>query len=310
LLEAMNIDARRVWLRQLPETEPSGTDGRHVDEWGIEYVKCGAHVQQTGWPLREAGLREIERYPSPVVADPRRIEGLREEARRLREQGRHAVIGRSPTSGIFEVGCALRGMDQYFMDLIDNPPLIEALSEKILASQMELYGLYLDTCGEFLDVIETGDDYGSAMGPLISPACFRRLLKPYRTRLNAFIKRKAPHIRIFHHTCGSIRLLLPDLIETGVDILNPVQPVAGMEPGRLTREVGRDICFHGAVDTISVLRGSVEQVRGAARRLCQEFTGGSWIVAPANHIQDDIPPENICALYDTICEVYPLCINL
>jgi uroporphyrinogen decarboxylase len=302
LLEVLDIDARRVWLRQLPDTEPSGADGRHIDEWGIEYFKCGAHVQQVGWPLREAGVQELERYPSPDVRDPRRIGGLRDEARRLREEGRHAVIGRSATPGIFEVGCALRGMDRYLMDMIDNPALIEALNEKILASQMELYGLYLDTCGEFLDVIETGDDYGSATGPLMSPACFRRLIKPYRARLNACIKSKAPHVRIFHHTCGSIRLLLPDLIETGIDILNPVQPVASMEPARLTREFGRDICFHGAVDTISVLRGSAENLRRMVRQLCRDFADASWVVAPANHVQNDVPPENVCALYEAVQE--------
>lgn len=304
LLEAMDIDARRVWLRQLPETEPAAADGRIVDDWGIEHAKCGSHFQQVSWPLREAGLREIEAYPAPVVNDPRRIEGLREESRRLREEGRHAVIGRSATMGFFEIGCALRGMEQYFMDMVDDPALIEALNERILNSQMEMYGLYLDTCGDYLDVIETGDDYGSGTGPLVSPAAFRRLLKPYRARLNAFIKRKAPHIRIFHHTCGNVRLLIPDLIEIGVDVLNPVQPVPGMEPARLVREFGRDICFHGAADTIRMLCGSTEDVRRGVRQLCQDFSGGSWIVAPANHFQNDIPAENVCALYDTVREFY------
>lgn len=304
LLEAMDIDARRVWLRQLPETEPAAVGGRQVDDWGIEHLKCDSHFQQVSWPLREAGLRKIEAYPMPVIQDPRRTEGLREEARRLREEGRYAIIGRSATMGFFEIGCALRGMEQYCMDMIDDPVLIEALNEKILNSQMELYGLYLDTCGDYLDVIETGDDYGSGTGPLVSPALFRRLLKPYRARLNAFIKQKAPHIRIFHHTCGNVRLLIPDLIEIGIDVLNPIQPVPGMEPARLVREFGRDICFHGAVDTIKMLRGSTEGVRQGVRQLCKDFSGGFWIVASANHLQDDIPTENLCALYDTVREFY------
>ena len=192
------------------------------------------------------------------------------------------------------------------MDMVDDSALIEALNERILNLQMDLYGIYLDACGEYLDVIETGDDYGSGTGPLISPAVFRRLLKPYRTRMNAFIRKKAPHIRIFHHTCGNVRLLLPDLIETGIDVLNPVQPVPGMEPAELVREFGRDLCFHGAVDTIKVLRGGTDDVRQGVRQLCKDFSGGHWIVASANHLQDDIPAGNVCTLYDTVREIYEI----
>lgn len=304
LLEALDIDARRVWLRQLPETEPPVAGGRFADDWGIEHEKCGQHFQQVSWPLRDADLKGIERYTVRNIRDPRRVEGLREQAAELRRQGGNAVIGRSATMGFFEVGCALRGMEQYLMDLIDCPEIIEALNEKVLNLQMELYGLYLDACGEFLDVIETGDDYGSSTGPLISPACFRRLVKPYRARLNAFIRKKAPHLRIFHHTCGNVRMLIRDLVEIGVDVLNPVQPVRGMEPAGLAREFGRDICFHGAVDTIRTLRGSVVQVREATRKLCEDFAGAPWIVAPANHLQDDIPAENVVALYETVKDFY------
>lgn len=304
LLAALDIDARRVWLRQLPETEPSAEDGSVTDDWGIRHAKHSGHFQQVNWPLRNAGLREIEAYTVSSIRDPRRIEGLREEARKLHEEEQYAVIGRSATMGFFEIGCALRGMEEYLMDMMDEPVLIEALNEKILNLQMDLYGIYLDACGEFLDVIETGDDYGSGTGPLISPDTFRRLLKPYRTRMNAFIKQKAPHIRIFHHTCGNVWPLLQDLIETGIDVLNPVQPVPGMEPARLVREFGPDLCFHGGVDTIKLLRGSTGDVRQGVRQLCKDFSGGHWIVSSANHFQDDIPPENVCALFDAVKEFH------
>lgn len=304
LLEALAIDARRVWLRQLPETEPPAGGGRFADDWGVEHEKCGNHFQQVSWPLRDAELKDIERYTVAHIRDPRRVQGLREEAAALRRQGHAAVIGRSATMGFFEVGCALRGMETYLMDLIERPTLIEALNEKILGLQMELYGLYLDACGEFLDMIETGDDYGGGTGPLVSPDCFRRMLKPYRARMNEFIRKKAPHIRIFHHTCGNVRRLIPDLVATGIHVLNPVQPLPGMEPARLAREFGRDICFHGAVDTINVMRGSVAEVRKAARKLCEDFSGASWIVAPANHLQDDVPAENVVALFETVKEFH------
>ena len=304
VLVALGIDARRVWLRQLPEEAAAAQRERFADRWGIGYVRRGGHVQQVDWPLAGATAAEIEQYAWPDLTDPRQVEGLREEARQLREAGEYAVVGRSPTTGFFEIGCALRGMQQYMMDLVEQPAVVEALNEHIVRKQMELYGLYLDACGEYLDVIETGDDYGSAMGLLISPACFRRLLKPYRARLNALIQSKAPHVKIFLHSCGSVRPIIPDLIETGVEILNPVQPVPGMEPRELVREFGRDVCFHGGVDTIGLLRQPVEQVGAGVAELCSEFAGGSWIAAPANHVQDDIPPENVDAMVRA-CKEFP-----
>lgn len=300
VLVALNVDARRVWLRQLPEEAVAAEGGRFTDLWGIGHARRGAHVQQVDWPLADASMSDIERYAWPDLTDPRQVDGLRDEARRLHMAGEYAVVGRSPTAGFFEIGCALRGMQQYMMDMVEQPAVVEALNEHIVRKQMDLYGLYLDACGEYLDVIETGDDYGSAMGLLISPACFRRLLKPYRERLNALIKSKAPHVKIFLHSCGNVRPIIPDLIETGVDVLNPVQPVPGMEPRELVREFGRDVCFHGGVDTIGLLRQPAKQVAEGVAELRDAFRGGSWIAAPANHVQDDIPPENIRALYEVI----------
>ncbi len=302
VLGALGVGARRVWLRQLPEESAAAQGERFTDRWGIGHARRGAHVQQVDWPLANATAAEIEQYAWPDLTDPRQVEGLRNDARQLREAGEYAVVGRSPTAGFFEIGCALRGMQQYMMDLVEQPAVVEALSEHIVQKQMELYGLYLDACGEYLDVMETGDDYGSAMGLLISPACFRRLLKPYRARLNALIKSKVPHVKIFLHSCGNVRRIIPDLIETGVDILNPVQPVPGMEPRELVREFGRDICFHGGVDTIGLLRQPVQQVGEGVAELRDAFGGGAWIAAPANHVQDDIPPENIRALYEFIAD--------
>jgi uroporphyrinogen decarboxylase len=145
-------------------------------------------------------------------------------------------------------------------------------------------------------VIETADDYGSASGLLVSPELFRNLLKPWRTKLNQAIKTKAPHVKIFHHTCGNVMELIPDLIETGIDILNPTQPVPGMEPRELAKRFGNKICFHGGIDTIGVLRKGESDVKKEILRLREQFQGASWIAAPANHLQEDVPPENIHAL--------------
>ena len=186
------------------------------------------------------------------------------------------------------------------MDMALNPEFVDALNEKITLLHMELYGAYLDACGEYLDVIETADDYGSNLGLMVSPDSFRSQLKPWRMKLNEFIKSKAPHIKIFHHTCGNISQLIPDFIDLGINILNPVQRLPGMEPAELGSKHGKEICFHGGIDTIDAMRGTVEDARAEFNRVKQGFNGAGWIVAPANHFQDDIPAENIVALYESI----------
>lgn len=299
LLEALHIDARRVWMRPLPESRPDPGAEESLDEWGISYKRSGAHFQRTGTPLKEATIEDLESYPYwPDMKDPGRVEGLRDEAKRLHDKGKYAVIGRSPTAGFFERGCWMRSMEQYLMDMVTNPEFIEALNEKIVDLQIELYGLYLDACGEFLDVVETADDYGSNLGTIISPDGFRKQLKSWRAKLNKFIKSKAPHIKIFHHTCGNVRVLIPDFIEIGIDILNPVQPVPGMEAIELAKEFGKDMCFHGGLDTITAMRGTEEDVKKEFDNMRTSFRGAAWIVAPANHFQDDVPAENIRTLYE------------
>ncbi len=299
VLEALNIDARRVWMRELPEFYINDTCEKFVDEWGVPYEICGNHVQQAGSPLEGAKIEDIENYDFwPDMSDERRINGLQEEAKKLKENTDYAIIGRCPTAGFFERSCWLRGMQQYMMDMALDPDFVEVLNEKVCSLQIELYESYLDACGKFLDVVETADDYGSARGPMVSPDMFRTFLKPWRTKINQAIKKKAPHIKIFHHTCGNVQPLIPDLIDCGIDILNPAQPVEGMEPEVLAEKFGKDICFHGAVDTIAALRGDAEDVKKEICKLRYDFRDCGWILAPANHIQDDIPVENILAMFE------------
>ena len=300
VLRRLHVDCRRVWLRQPKKVmDDANANKSFVDEWGIPQSVVGIHVQQTGWPLQDTEIEDLETYAHwPDMLDPARTEGLREEARKLAAAGEFAVIGRSPTAGFFERGCWFRNMEDYMVDTLTDPDYVYALNEKLTDLHIQLYGRYLDACGEYLDVIETADDYGTNIGPIISPKVFREQIKPWRRKLNDFIKSKAPHIKIFHHCCGDVFELIPDLIEVGIDILNPTQQNPGMMPADLNREYGRDICFHGAVDTIKALPSTREATLADLRNLREKFAGAGWIAAPANHFQDDVPAENIVAMYE------------
>ena len=177
---------------------------------------------------------------------------------------------------------------------------MELRLKKILEIQIEFFDLGLSIAGPYVQVVQIGDDYGSQNGPMFSPEMFRELIKPYNTELISFIKKKAPNAKIYLHSCGSVRAYLDDFIEMGVDILNPVQPnTFGMETAALKRDYGDRLSFQGAIDVQGMMQGSKSQVKEEAMRRINDLApGGGYIVAPANNITADIPPENIVYLYE------------
>ena len=144
-------------------------------------------------------------------------------------------------------------------------------------------------------LVETADDYGTQTGPFMSPELFREMIAPRRKKLNDFIRSKAPNAKIFHHTCGSVYLLLDDLIAAGVDVLNPVQPSAkDMQGEKLQPEFGSRIIFHGSVDEQTALVKPMEVLREKIAHQCATLgRDGGYIVAPTSNFQNDMPLENI-----------------
>jgi len=164
----------------------------------------------------------------------------------------------------------------------------------------------LSLLGDLVDVVQEGDDYGGQQGLLISPRIWRDVFKPRLHQLFSHIKRCAPHVFIFFHSCGSIYEIIPDLIEVGVDILNPVQvAAANMDTKRLKREFGDCLTFWGGgVDTQKILpRGTPEQVREEVKRRIEDLApGGGFVFATVHNIQADVPPENILAMWEAVQE--------
>ena len=320
LLDVWGIDVRGLFplnshndaVSSRARLEPKG-DGEEVeafvDEWGITQHRPyphGLYFTAVGHPLGGAiTVDDIDRYPWPDTGNPRRIAGLRDLALGYRTQGR-AVMIKGVLAGVFEMAQRVRGMAELMMDLASDEVLAGALLDRMVDLKLAFWEMALPQLRDVVDVISEADDYGTQTSQLISPRMFRRIMKPRLARLFDRIHELAPDAKLFFHSCGNVRPLLPDFIEMGVDILNPIHISAtGMEPVALKREFGEDIVFWGgAVDTQDVLPyGTPEQVRDDARRNIEALApGGGYVFNTVHNIQADVPAENIVALWETLRE--------
>lgn len=312
VMELCHSDARPL----IPGPPPSTLNreleaGRFVDAWGITWHRepRNAYYDIAERPLQNATIEDLDRYPWPDTAHPSRFAGLREKARKIQEAG-YAVVA---LSGItpFEYSYMMRGMEQWFFDLGDDHDFVRALMGKLTTLMRNGAERLLEEAGDHIDVVVTGDDLGGQTAPLISPAMYRELIKPFHVQLFKTIKERSK-AKIFYHSDGNIIPLLNDLIDAGVDLLNPVH-VASKDMGdtaRLKREFGDRLCFNGAIDSQSVLpRGTPEDVRAEVRRRIKDLApGGGYILSSVHCIQPDVPPENVCAMFDEAVKAgrYPL----
>jgi len=281
----------------------------YFDEWGIGYRRprdSGLYFDQFANPLKDRDAEYVRAYPFPRGDDPGRMKGLREEALRIRASGYPVILSQSLGSGILHGGTALFGFEDYFCRMLLEPSLVDEVSERILRGKLAFYEAVFSELGDLLDVVAEADDLGTQRGAFLSLDDYRRRIKPHQARLFAFIKSKAPGVKIFYHSCGSVVDFVPDLIDIGIDALNPLQlRAAGMDPAFLKKEFGRDLCFWGGgVDTQDVLpHGTPETVRDEVRRRIEVWAkGGGYVFSTVHNIQADVPPENVVALFDAVDE--------
>lgn len=275
------------------------------DEWGIGWKMPkdgGWYFDQFYHPLAGAQtLGEIEGHPFPDPDDPARYEGLKERLRYAAREKRQGVFLGCMCSGILELAAWMRGFENFYADLITNEKLAVGLMRRVLEIKLRYWEIALHEAGEDVDVVAEADDLGAQLRPLISPATYRRLIKPLHKELFDFIHART-HAKLFFHSCGAIRPLIPDLIDAGVEVINPVQVSAvGMDSGELKREFGNDLVFWGGgVDTQHVLtEGTPEQVKADVRRRIEDLApGGGFVFAAVHNIQGNVPPENILAMWD------------
>jgi len=247
----------------------------------------------------------VDRYPWPDPLDPARFAGIGEAARRiLREEGRAVIMG-GMSAGILEMHAWLRGFEDAYADFGANPRLAGRLMDKVLEMKMAYWGKALEILGDAVDVVQEADDFAGQSGLLLSPRTYREIAKPRHKALFDFIHARTK-AKIFFHSCGAVRKVIPDLIEAGVDILNPVQvSAAGMDTAELKREFGKDLTFWGGgVDTQRVLgTGTPDEVRREVRRRIEDLKpGGGFVFAAVHNIQGNVPVENIVAMWEAFRE--------
>ena len=306
VLERFRVDTRQVFLKPSRPWQRLA-EGLFVDEWGVRYRPSadGNYYDMCAHPLAQATLADLESFPWPDPDDPVRYEGLAESARRLRETTGFAIVLNGFGEALFGLPSWVRGHAQFYMDLVSDTRFVEALLDRFLDFALRLAENALDRIGSHVDVVRIADDLGSERGPLVSPQTYRALIKPRQKKLYDLIKRKSG-ARILLHSCGSVRDLIDDFVEIGVDALNPIQVAArGMDTRELKQRFGDRISFWGGgCDTQRVLPfGSAEDVRReVARRVADLSPGGGFVFTPVHNIQFDVSPEKVCALYDAAAQ--------
>jgi uroporphyrinogen decarboxylase len=284
-----------------------------VDDWGSGHIYAGPDDWFPGiHPLADAcTLAEIEAYPWPDMTDPTRFEGVRAEAQRWRDENRYATMGTPWLAFPLERAFAMQGTDNFLANLAGEPEFAEALLWRTQSLCKTLMDGFLRECGDIIDMVKIGDDLGSQVGLLMSPAMYRRMLKPIHADLIAFIKERTKAAVVFH-TDGDVYDLLGDFIEIGVDVLNPVQASAGgmSDFADLKRRFGDNLVFCGGIDTHHVLpNGTPDEVRAEVKRVIGTLgVGGGYMLGAVHTIMGDVPPENVLAMVDAVEEFgrYPL----
>jgi uroporphyrinogen decarboxylase len=303
ILERFHADCRAVLLGD-PDINPDRQldGGSLMDEWGVTWHRpeSGHYIPIRGpfSHLDDPDPAVLNRRQWPDPGDAGRYRGLRERARALHEATSYATV---LNLGVGPVHLCqyLRGYAEWLMDLIERPGFAEALLDAAADFHVEVTTRALNEAAPFVDVVCFGDDIGTQQRPLMRPDLYRRLVKPRHRRIIDAIKRFGKPL--IYHSCGAIYALLPDLVDLGIDALNPVQvSAAGMDTVRLKREFGSSLTFWGGVDTQAVLsRGTVEDVRSEVRRRIDDLAaGGGYVLCAVHNIQGEVPPENVVAMFD------------
>ncbi len=313
IIDALGVDIRGVipnFVRKNPAIEEWNGSPSFVDEFGVRYVrpKGALYYDVAESPLRgDITLDDIAALPVPDVSDPRLFEGLADAARDYHEHG-YAVILDSICAGLFEMACRTRGYENFYMDLVSEPELATALLDRFVDLKIRFYEVAAKELGGYVQFIREGDDMAGQDALLMSPAMYREHFKPRHAKLFAAQKRLFPQpFYSFFHSDGAIRNILPDFVEIGVDILNPVQlTAAGMDAAELKQAfAGKLVFWGGGADTQGSLpHGTPDDVRRDVQHWVSDLrVGGGYIFGAVHNIQDDAPPENILAMVEAFNEL-------
>jgi len=303
VLQRLDIDTRCLTLGTHSNVAFKQKDKNTlVDIWQTTWKRVhGGHYINIDGPFQntEPSIEQLNRFSWPDPDDPGLYHGLKAKAETIRRKTDCAIVLSLPV-GIVHQGQFLRGFAEWLTDLHERPQYIECMSDIITDIWIRIAENALALVGHLVDVVAWGDDLAMQEAPLFNPKLYRKIIKPRHRRMIAAVKAKTI-AKLRFHSCGSVYPLIEDLIDIGVDILNPVQIAAKhMEPERLKREFGDRLCFWGGIDTQYLLPFASEtNVREGVRSTIDKLAGkGGYILAAVHNIQNDVPPENIAAMFD------------
>lgn len=315
LLAALGSDTRYVCPGASPSSPVVETDNpdKFLDGYGQTWVRAKPYYYAIGGILAEASdIDDIETmmtWPNPT--DPKWTQGVRERAQYLHNNTDCYIIARMVTShGIYQSACDLRGTETFLLDMAMNPEFAQALVDRVTDNIDGLLKGYLEACGDTIDMIELpGDDYAGNTNLIMSPKMFRHYFKPAIERLVHTIKDYRSDIKVMLHSDGAITPLLPDIIEMGIDVVHPLEPLPAMDLKAIKSEYGDKLAFLGGIDISKAMPGNREDVVAEVKKRIQQLGhGGGYILAPSNHLQADVPPENVITMFEAVREFgqYPL----
>lgn len=321
VLKAIGVDVISVKLSggsgKKPPVHP---DGLIEDAWGVIYKEVeqpggGSYYEAVHSPLADLTPEMVEKYPWPDPDEPGRLEPTAISAKSMYESTDLALVGRFGGT-LVETAVFMMGFEKWMVTAAGEPELAGMLLDKITDIQIKLDRVGLEAAGKYLQIFKaSGEDYGAQYGPLYSMRMFHNLLLPrLKRRVSAarsYLNEINPECKIMLHSCGSVRRFIPDLIDIGIDILDPVQPLAAeMDSFELKKEFGNRMSFHGGVDIQKVLPfGTEEEVIAETKMRIKAFApGGGYILSASHNVQADTPPANFMTMIKTAHKfgLYPI----
>lgn len=312
-LERFGADFRMVQLpaATAPDLEifEDGDYWAFIDRWGSKLhmpKERGLYFDWVEFPIKETSMTALDQYQWPQPDPPELIAQIRDQAKYLYENTDYALVGSAVIGGgLFEQPARTMGLENFLIALVSDPKFTDRFMEQITDIYIESCTNYLDQVGKYLHVFTYWDDVNTQTGWMISPEIYRKMIKPKQRRLVEAIRKKTD-AKLYYHGCGAIFELIPELIDIGFDIINPVQVSAtGMDTRRLKKTYGNDIVFWGGgVDTQKVLPfGKPQEVADEVKRRIDDLApAGGFVFATVHNIQAGVPPENIVTAFETALE--------
>jgi len=306
VLMTLGSDVRPIRIGGFKPSATRNSDpDKLVDEFGIEWRKInfpgGYYWEVLKSPLAEAETSDLDSFSWPNPEDPFLYNGLEEEIHTLFHDSTFSIMGDCGFKGFWEPYFLMRGLEQAFVDLLQNKSFFHKVMGILLEINTRTADRFLEITGPYLSVFRTSDDLATQTSLMMSPNTYREMIKPYHKEFFSFIKQRTD-AKIFFHSCGNITELIDDLIEAGIEVLNPIQVSAIPDPASLKSKYGDQLSFWGGIDTQLVLpTGSPEDVKKEVKlRISQFGDGGGYIASAVHNLQPDVPPKNILAMCEAV----------